>query len=314
VPGSSKKMLTKAQGLPCDQVFLDLEDAVAPAAKPAARAAVVDALAHGRWTGKVRVVRINDADTAWAIEDVLQVVRGAGAHLDCIMLPKVERVAQIHWLDTLLTQLEREIGLPERSIGIEAQIEGPAGLSEIDRIAAATPRTETLIFGPGDFMAAMKLPGLTIGAPSTAGHDPFDTVLTTIAVTARKHGLQPIDGPFAVIKDLDGYRRSAERAASYGYEGKWVLHPGQIDLANDTFSPSQADYDKSELILEAYAFYTSEAGGGLGAAMLGDEMIDEATRKLALVTAERGRRVGLQPSTHFDPASAAMSRTGGTRS
>lgn len=301
VPGSSEKMLKKAQGLPADQVFLDLEDAVAPIAKPAARGSVVEALNNGDWSGKTRVVRVNDADTEWAHEDVLQVVRGAGANLDCIMLPKVERVAHIHWLDLLLTQVERELGLPEGRIGIEAQIEGPAGLSELEAIAAATSRTEALIFGPGDFMAAMKMPALTIGAPGAAGYDPFDTVLMTIAMTARKHGLQAIDGPFALIKDLDGYRASAERAATYGYDGKWVLHPGQIEVANSVFAPGQADYDKAELILEAYAHHTSEAGGGLGAVMLGDEMIDEASRKLALVTAERGRLLDMERTTMFTP-------------
>ena len=294
-------MLKKAQGLPADQVFLDLEDAVAPIAKPAARGSVVEALNHGDWSGKTRVVRVNDADTEWAHEDVLQVVRGAGTNLDCIMLPKVERVAHIHWLDLLLTQVERELGLPEGRIGIEAQIEGPAGLSELEAIAAATPRTEALIFGPGDFMAAMKMPALTIGAPGGAGYDPFDTVLMTIAMAARKHGLQAIDGPFALIKDLDGYRASAERAAAYGYDGKWVLHPGQIDAANAVFAPDQVDYDKAELILEAYAHHTSEAGGGQGAVMLGDEMIDEASRKLALVTAERGRLLDMERTTAFTP-------------
>lgn len=301
VPGSSEKMIAKAQTLKSDQIFLDLEDSVAPVAKPGARSSVVEALNHGNWSGKTRVVRVNDADTEWAHEDVLTIMRGAGRNLDCIMLPKVEKIAHIHWLDILLAQLERELGIPEGTIGIEAQIEGPAGLSEIEAIATATARTETLIFGPGDFMAAMKMPALTIGAPGSSGFGPFDTVMMTIAMTARKHGLQAIDGPYAIIRDTDGYRASAERAAAYGFDGKWVLHPAQLDVANEVFAPAQADYDKAELILEAYAHYTSEAGGGRGAVMLGDEMIDEASRKLALVTAERGRILGMERTTSFVP-------------
>ncbi len=291
-------MIGKAQTLASDQVFLDLEDAVAPLAKPGARARVVDALAQGSWSGRTRAVRINDAETEWAHEDVLQVVRGAGRHLDCIVLPKVERAAHVHWLDLLLTQLEREQGLPLGGIGIEAQIEGPAGLGDIDRIATASPRLESLVFGPGDFMAAMRMPVLTVGG--TAGPDPLDHVLMTIAVAARRYGLQAIDGPFALIRDIAGYRRSAERAAACGYDGKWVLHPGQVDIANDVFAPGQHDYDKAELILEVYAHHTSAAGGGRGAVMLGEEMIDEASRKLALVTAERGRLLGMTRHTRFE--------------
>jgi citrate lyase subunit beta / citryl-CoA lyase len=300
VPGSSEKMLKKAQGLAADQVFLDLEDSVAPRSKEQARGNIVEALTHGDWTGKTRVVRINDADTQWAFEDVQHIVKGAGRYLDCVMLPKVEHVSHIHWLDVLLTQLERSLGLREGGIGIEAQIEGPSGLSQVEQIAAASQRTETIIFGPGDFMAAMQMPVLTIGA-SAEGHDPFDGVLLSIAVAARKHGLQAIDGPFALIHDVEGYRRAAHRAAAFGFDGKWVLHPGQIAAANKVFSPRQEDYDKAELILDAYAYYTSEEGGSLGAVMLGDEMIDEASRKIALVTAEKGRRLSMKRTTAFEP-------------
>jgi citrate lyase subunit beta/citryl-CoA lyase len=301
VPGSSEKMLLKAQSLDSDQVFLDLEDSVAPSMKPSARSNIVRALREGDWRGRTRTVRVNDADTEWAHDDVLEVVRGAGAYLDCVMLPKVERVAHIHWLDLLLTQIEKAEGLEVGRIGIEAQIEGPAGMSELDAIAGASARLECLIFGPGDFMASMHMPALTIGAPGRDGFDPFDSVLMGIAMTARKHGLQAIDGPFALIKDPEGYRLSAERAAAYGYDGKWVLHPGQVGTANATFSPVQEDFDKAELILDAYDYYTSDEGGALGAVMLGDEMIDEATRKLATVTAVRGRRVGMSRTTSFTP-------------
>jgi citrate lyase subunit beta / citryl-CoA lyase len=155
VQGSNPKMLHKAQGLSVDEVFLDLEDSVAPSAKIGARANVLAALHDGNWDGKVVVVRVNDAETRWAYDDVIEIVRGAGNLIDCIMLPKVEKLAHIHWLDVLLSQLERDLDLPEGKIGIEVQIEGPSGLSIVDDIAASTPRVETLIFGPGDFMAAM---------------------------------------------------------------------------------------------------------------------------------------------------------------
>jgi citrate lyase subunit beta / citryl-CoA lyase len=299
VPGSSEKMLRKAQGLPADQVFLDLEDAVAPPAKARARAMVADALVHGDWTCKTRAVRVNDVTTRWALEDVLHVVRAAGSRLDAIMLPKVECVAHIHWLDLLLTQLELAEELPVGNIGIEAQIEGPAGLSEIEAIAAASPRIETLIFGPGDFSAAMRMPALTVGGADENAFDPFVPVLMTIAMTARKYGIQAIDGPYALIRDVAGYRRSAERAAACGYDGKWVLHPAQLEPANEVFSPRQDAYDKAELILDAYAHHTSAAGHEVGAAMLGEEMIDEASRKMALVTAERGRMLGMSRTSRF---------------
>ncbi|KZF13396.1 citrate (pro-3S)-lyase, partial [Rhodococcus sp. EPR-157] len=217
--------------------------------------------------------------------------------IDCIMLPKVEKLAHIHWLDVLLGQLEKDLDLPEGKIGIEVQIEGPSGLSIVDDIAASTPRVETLIFGPGDFMAAMQIPTLVIGENSFGGHSPIDSVFMTLAVTARKYGVQVIDGPYAVIGDLDGFNRAAVHAAAFGFDGKWVLHPTQVDAANSVFSPVQEAYDKAESILDAYDFHRSADGGARGAAMLNGEMIDEASRKLALVTAKKGRRAGLTRST-----------------
>ena len=148
-------------------------------------------------------------------------------------------------------------------------------------------------------MAAMKMPALTIGVPGLPGHDPLGSVLMAIAMAARRHGLQAIDGPYAVISDLEGFRASAACSASYGYDGKWVLHPSQVETANEVFSPGQAAYDKAELIIEAYEHYISESGGGRGAVMLDGEMIDEASRKLALVTAERGRLLGMSRTTQF---------------
>jgi len=296
-------MLDKARGLPADMVFMDLEDAVAPLAKPEARKNIVAALNDGGWDGKVRVVRVNDLTTHWTYRDVIEVVEGAGHNLDCIMLPKVQGPEQVAWLDMTLTQIEKTLGLEVGRIGIEAQIENARGLVNVDAIAAASPRTETIIFGPADFMASINMKSLAVGTlnPDYPG-DPFHYILMRILMAARMHDLQAIDGPFLAIRDVDGYREVAKRSAALGYDGKWVLHPGQIDAANEVYSPSQADYDHAELILDAYEHATSEAGGKLGAVMLGDEMIDEASRKMALVIAGKGRAGGMTRTTSFTPS------------
>jgi citrate lyase subunit beta/citryl-CoA lyase len=295
VPGSSTKMLDKAQGLPADQVFLDLEDAVAPLAKPSARKNIVAALNEGDWGAKVRVVRVNDLTTAWTYADVFEIVEGAGANLDAIMLPKVQEVAHIQWLDLTLTQMEKALGLPVGGIGIEAQIENARGLVNVDAIAAASPRIETIIFGPADFMASINMKSLVVGAliPDYGPGDPYHYILMRLLMAARMHDLQVIDGPFLQIRDVDAFTEVAKRSAALGFDGKWVLHPGQIDAANAVYSPAQADYDHAENILDAYEHATSEAGGKLGAVMLGDEMIDEASRKMALVIAGKGRAAGM---------------------
>jgi citrate lyase subunit beta/citryl-CoA lyase len=302
VPGSSLKMLAKAQGLPSDQVFLDLEDAVAPLAKPDARKNIVAALNDGDWGGKIRVVRVNDLTTPWTYRDVIEVVEGAGANLDCIMLPKVQNAEQVVWLDLTLTQIEKTLGYEVGRIGIEAQIENAAGLVNVDAIAAASPRLETIIFGPADFMASINMKSLVVGAlnPDYPG-DPFHYIFMRILMAARMHDLQAIDGPFLQIRDLDAYREVAKRSAALGFDGKRVLHPDQVAVANEVYSPSQSDYDHAELILDAYEYYTSEAGGKLGAVMLGDEMIDEASRKMAIVIAGKGRAAGMARTSTFTP-------------
>ena len=294
-------MLGKAQGLPADQVFLDLEDSVAPLAKEDARANVVAALNDGEWAGKARVVRVNDLTTKWTYRDVITVVEGAGQNLDCVMLPKVQTAEQVVWLDLLLTQIEDTMGF-ERRIGIEAQIENAKGLVNVDAIAAASDRVETIIFGPADFMASINMKSLVVGAPHPDYNgDPYHYILMRILMAARTYDLQAIDGPYLQIKDVEGFTAVAKRSAALGFDGKWVLHPGQIDAANEVYSPSQEQYDHAELILDAYDYFTSEAGGKRGAVMLGDEMIDEASRKMALVVAGKGRAAGLSRSSKFEP-------------
>lgn len=303
VPGSNPRFLEKAKGLPADQVFLDLEDAVAPIAKEGARANIVAALTEGGWGDKVRTVRVNDWTTRWTYGDVIEVVGGAGADLDCIMLPKVQTAEQVVALDLLLTQLETTHGFAPGAIGIEAQIENALGLTNVNAIAAASPRVQTIIFGPADFMASINMKSLVVGEqpPGYDVGDAYHYILMQILMAARAHDKLAIDGPYLQIRDVEGFRRVAGRSAALGFDGKWVLHPGQLDAANEVFSPRQEDYEHAEDILDAYEHYTSEAGGGRGAVMLGDEMIDEASRKMALVISAKGRAAGMTRSTRWTP-------------
>ena len=302
VPGSNPRFLEKAQTLPADEVFLDLEDAVAPLVKERARHAVVEALNGGLWVGKTCAVRVNDWTTHWTYRDVITVVEGAGANLDCVILPKVADAGQVTALDLLLTQVEKAAGLPAGRIGIEAQIENAAGLMNVEAIAAASPRLETIIFGPADFMASINMRSLVVGEqPPGYPADAYHYVLMRILIAARAHGLQAIDGPYLQVRSVDGFREVARRAAALGFDGKWVLHPDQIAAANEIFSPAQEDYDHAELILDAYDWSVSAVGGARGAAMLGDEMIDEASRKMALVIAAQGRAAGLRRTSVFEP-------------
>jgi citrate lyase subunit beta / citryl-CoA lyase len=309
VPASNPRFVFKAQTLPADEVFLDLEDAVAPLVKDSARHAAVEALNAGDWAGKTRAVRVNDWTTQWTYRDVITVVEGAGANLDCVVLPKVADAGQVSALDLLLTQVEKAVGLPVGRIGIEAQIENAAGLVQVDAIAAASPRLETIIFGPADFMASINMKSLVVGEqPPGYPADAYHYILMRILIGARARGLQAIDGPYLQVRNAAGFGEVAKRAAALGFDGKWVLHPDQIAAANEIFSPSQQDYDHAELILDAYDWYTSGAGGAKGAAMLGDEMIDEASRKMALVIAAKGRVAGLARTSAFSPPAEA--RTG----
>ena len=288
-------MIQKAKSLPADEVFLDLEDAVAPDAKADARAAVAAALAEPGWGAQLRGVRVNDWTTPWTHADVIDVVSAAGASLDIVVLPKVSDVSHIHALDLLLSQLEATHGFPLGRIGIEAQIENAQGLTNVDAIAAA-PRVQALVLGPADMAASLNMRTLEVGE-QPEGYDVGDAhhhVLMRILVAARTRGILAIDGPYLKVRDVDGFRRIAGRSAALGYDGKWVLHPDQIEAGNEIFSPRQESYDHAELILEAYEWHTSRAGGARGAVMLGDEMIDEASRKMALVIAGKGRAAGME--------------------
>jgi len=302
VPGSSPKMLSKAPGLPADEVFMDLEDSVAPGAKEEARGNVIQAVKEGDWSGKTLVVRVNDVSTKWCYRDIIEVVENAGQLIDCLMIPKVQDAAQVHFVDNLLRQIEETNGLDKR-VGLELQIETATGLRNIHDIAHASERAETLIFGPADMSASLGLPTVTAGLPMpNYPGDHWHHVLMTILIAARDAGLQVIDGPYLVIKDLDGFREMSLRSRALGYDGKWALHPGQIDVLNEVFAPTQEEFDKAEAMLEAYEHAT---GVELtGAVMFGTEMIDEASRKMAEQVAQRGRAAGMSREAKLEDFTA----------
>ena len=303
VPGSSPKMLSKAPGLPADEVFMDLEDSVAAGAKEEARQNIVQALKDGDWSGKTVVVRVNGVSTKWCYRDVIEVVENAAAHVDCLMIPKVELASDVTFVHELLRQVEETLGVDKR-IGLELQIETATGLTNIDAIAGASDRAETLIVGPADMSASLGLPALTAGLPMpNYPGDHWHSVLERILIAARNEGLQAIDGPYLVIKDLEGFRAMALRARALGYDGKWALHPGQIDVLNEVFAPTQDEFDKAEAILEAYEHAT--AVELKGAVMFGTEMIDEASRKMAEQLAMRGRAAGMSRQRKLEEFTSA---------
>jgi citrate lyase subunit beta/citryl-CoA lyase len=285
-------MLAKAASLAADQVFLDLEDSVAAAEKTdATRQQVVEALNGNQWVAATKVVRVNGVRTPWCYQDMIRVIEGAGNRVDCVMIPKVECSGDVEFVDRLLGQLEAQLEL-ERPIGLEVQIESPLGLSNIYDIARASTRIEALIFGPGDYAASAGMPQLTVGAtdPGYPG-DQWHYVLSQILTAARASGLQAIDGPYAAIHDHAGFAEVARRSRLLGFDGKWALHPGQIALCNEIYSPSQAEFVRATEILAAYSQATDS--DRLGAVMLGSEMIDEASRKMAEQVVRRGQAAGL---------------------
>jgi citrate lyase subunit beta/citryl-CoA lyase len=275
-------------------VFLDMEDSVSPLEKEAARPKVISAIRDQDWGDKILCVRINAWDTPWTAYDIIEVVGNAGERLEEIMLPKVQTAAEVVAADLLLTQVEIKAGLPPGHIGIEAQIETAQGIINVDEICSASSRLETVILGPVDMSASMQMPSLGGGMdiPGYPG-DYFHYVFVKILMAGRANDLQVIDGPYVKIKDTDGFHEYSRRAMELGYDGKWALHPDQIAICNELFGTSQEQFDKACNILDAYEEATT-TGDRKGAVMFGDEMIDEASRKVALKLQSRGERAGLK--------------------
>ena len=296
VPGTNMRMLEKAPGLGADVVMLDLEDAVAPDDKPDARENVIAALRELDWGACCVSVRINGLDTHYCYRDIVDVVEQSGRFLDTVLVPKVASAGDIHLVATLLEQIEEAVGI-ENPIGITALIETAPGMVNLDEIAASCPeRLEALIFGVADYAASIQSHTASIGG-SDAGYavltdpngdsevdrelhwgDQWHYPLARIAVTCRAHGLRPIDGPFGDFGDADGYTVAARRASILGFEGKWCIHPSQIELANEVFSPNQRLVSRTRRIMAAME---EAARAGKGAVSLDGRLIDAASLRMA---------------------------------
>ena len=280
VPGSQPALFRKALEGDADYVFLDLEDAVAPADKERARAHVIAGLREHDWRGRGKTVsvRLNGIDTHYFYRDLVDVVEQAGASLDTVLVPKVGTAADVYLTDALLTQIEAAKGIGHR-LGIEVLIETALGMTNVEAIAQASPRLEAMHFGVADFAASLRARTVSIGGlnPDYPG-DQWHAALTRMVTACRAWGLRPIDGPFGDFKDPEGFLQAARRAAALGYEGKWAIHPSQIGLANEVFTPPPPEVERARRILQAL---DAAAREGRGAAQLEGRMIDAASARMA---------------------------------
>tara|TARA_Y100000758_G_scaffold139533_1_gene98822 strand:+ start:1461 stop:2399 length:939 start_codon:yes stop_codon:yes gene_type:complete len=280
VPGSNPALFAKAAASDVDYVFLDLEDAVAPGDKEQARRNVIGGLRDIDWRGlgKTISVRINGIDTHYMYRDVVDVVEQAGEHLDTILIPKVGVPADVYMVDAMVTQIEEAKGLTN-AIGIEVLIETTLGMANVEAIATSSPRLEAMHFGVADYAASCRARTTNIGGlnPDYPG-DQWHEGLSRMLVACRAYGIRPIDGPFGDFNDPNGFLDGARRAAALGYEGKWAIHPSQIGLANEVFSPPAEEVDRAHRILAALA---DAAADGRGAAQMEGRMIDAASARMA---------------------------------
>ena len=304
VPGSNPVLFEKAAKSAADVIFLDLEDAVAPDDKVGARKNIIEALRDIDWGTKTMSVRINGLDTHYMYRDVVDILEQGGERLDVIMIPKAGTAADIYAVDMLVTQIEAAVGRKKR-IGFEMIIETALGMANVDEIAAASPRNESLHFGVADYAASTKARTTVIGGPNKLygvltdkeGDAPRDYhwgdmwhyAVSRMVVAARANGLRPIDGPFGDFSDPDGFRAQANRAAALGCEGKWAIHPSQIALANEVNSPSEEEVARAKRIIEAMKQATKE---GKGAVALDGRLIDIASIKQAEVMVSKAEQIG----------------------
>lgn len=291
VPADNPRFHARAASVAADMLLLDLEDSVAPDRKDEGRSGAVEALRTHAYEGRFRAVRVNAADSPWVLDDLLTVVEGAGDRIHGIVLPKVESAATLHWADLLLAQLERRHRLPR--LALDIQIETAAGLERVGELAQASDRLRALHLGAGDLAATLGLPGLVIGEEEGPAAGLWSAVRTRLLVAARTARLLVLDGPYARFRDPAGLRRTAELAAALGFDGKWAIHPDQVPVLHEVFTPSQSEVDRAGAILAAFRRATER--DRTAAADFDAEMIDEATRKMAERTLARGERAGLTP-------------------
>jgi citrate lyase subunit beta / citryl-CoA lyase len=288
VPASNLGMAEKALASPADAVFLDLEDAVAPDEKAEARGKIVQALQELDWGDRPTLYRSNALDTPYFYRDVIEVVEEAGDRLDSILIPKVQRPEDLHVAATLLYQTELSAGLEPGKIKIEGQIESARGLVSVDGIASATGRLMALHFGPGDFAASVRMPQTSIGVMDEwdevyPGHR-FHYAMQRIVVAARAADLRAVDGPVADYRDEDGLRKSCLLARSLGFDGKWCIHPAQIETVNEVFQPTEEETEWAKKVLKAYE---EASAAGRGAITLDGQMIDAASIRMARNTLDQ---------------------------
>ena len=288
VPASNLEMAEKALASAADAVFLDLEDAVTPDEKGGAREKVVRALRELDWRNRPTLYRVNALDTLYFYRDLIEVVEEAGDRLDSVLIPKVQRPEDLHVAATLLSQIEMAVGLEAGKVELEAQIESAEGLVNVDGIASATERLTALHFGPGDFAASVRMPQTNIGTmdewdEAYPGHR-FHYAMQRIVVVARARGLRALDGPVADYRDEEGLRESCLISRSLGFDGKWCIHPAQIEAVNEVFSPTEREVEWARKVVAAYE---EASAAGTGAISVDGQMIDAASIKMAQNTLDR---------------------------
>jgi len=290
-PASSPKMLGKAPGLGADMVFMDLEDACAPSAKAEARGHIATMLNERTWDNTIRAVRVNGLDTIWCHDDVVEVVTAAGANLDILVIPKARSARDVWWFDVLLSQLEAKLNL-KRRIGLEVLIEEAEGLENAAEIARASSRIEAIILGAGDLSASLHARVTTSFQPVLAYPGDFwHYARAKVVAAARAAGVDAIDYPFPDFQDPDAYRRECEMASVMGFDGKWCIHPSQVPIANEVFSPSP---EEVEWALKTESVYRTAETAGTGAISVDGQLVDAAHMRHVQITLSRARKAGIE--------------------